>query len=230
MLNARYSWKKYIIFLAAYVLFLIVSIVQLKDRHPETGDNCLFLLCAYIYGPLVVTIACSTIEMAKCNYLIPRTPSERKQMIVMQNMIKMVVGLVLSFGFFWVSIWINPRMFQISLLMCFMSGVPMTFMLAVGGMDIYYKEGDKKKKRSNAYYYLVTAGSLMFGFSFVSISMILSEAGFELVWVIVDILLCIASFLYFIYYYYRFSKLDAIYDNINFHHIRLYKQGNFYVS
>ena len=212
-LKVRYGVKSYLFFLLATILLIIIYFINLIvfDAEEVTVHQSMFMV-TFLYVPVLIAQAIQAVEYSKCYYLVPRTSQERKKYMIFQNLIKMLcsfVGITILLG---IGIRIQPSAAQYLLNWYLLSGISFTVVMGASGYSTYYL---RKKQISYKRYIvsytitvIVMSGIILGGMFFVN------QKSIQF-WMMISVGTFLAALCYNLYYYVRFRKVDADYENIN---------------
>ncbi len=209
-IKARYGIKSYLFFLFATILFLLMFFLQLAlSNRYDLYDNQSTFMIGFLYIPVLINQAMQTMEYSKCHYLIPKTAKERKRFFIFQNVVKMIMGLVGTTGLYFLGCWINPTAEPYLFNWYLTTGISCVLVSGVGGFTNFYVA---KKKRSYRMYLANYSITVIVMLIILFWSMFFTDNKYYLY---VKYGVIFISFVYALYYFVRFVKVCATYENIN---------------
>lgn len=209
--KVRYGLKSYLFFLIITILFVVFYFLSLffMDDISDTQNSCMI---TFLYIPVLLSQSFQAIEYSKCYYLIPRTMEDRKRFIRYQNKVKVLLSILILSTLFVIGVVIRPEAIQYLFHWYLLSGLCVTIATGCNGYSTYLL----KKKKSSYVKYMVT-----YSITVVIMSAILF-AGMFLVnkisiqlWMVGSIAIMVFALAYNLFYYFRFRKVEAIYENID---------------
>lgn len=209
--KVRYGLKSYLLFLIVTILFVVIYFLSLFFMDDASNNQNIYVIM-FLYIPVLFSQSFQAIEYSKCYYLVPRTQEDRKQFIRFQNKVKMLLSALLLSILFGTGVAIRPEAIQYLFNWYLLSGLCATIAMGCNGYSTYLL---KKKKSSYTRYlitYIITVvimSAILFAGMF-----LVDETSIE-VWIIGSIGTIVAALAYNLFYYFRFRRVEAIYENID---------------
>ena len=212
-LKVRYGVKSYLFFLLGAIVFISIFIINLLvlDAADVIENQSMFMV-SFLYISVAIAMAIQTIEYSPCHYLVPRTSKDRKKFIVFQNLIKMILSFLGTTILFIIGITIQPMAAEYLFYWYLLTGISFSVILGANGYSIYYFKKRKISYKAYIVMYTITVivmcAIIISGMFFINqktlqYGKLISFVGF------------FSSIGYHMYYYVRFQKVDAFYENIN---------------
>lgn len=212
-LKVRYGVKSYLLFLIGTILFIIIYFINLIMYHSEeVATHQSMFMVTFLYVPVLISQAIQTVEYSKCYYLVPRTSKERKRYMIFQNLFKMICSFVGTTILLGIGIAIQPSAAQYLLNWYLLSGISFAVVMGASGYSTYYLRKKQVSYKRYMVSYVITvivmSGIVLSGMFFVN------QKSIQL-WMMISVGAFLAAVCYNLYYYVRFQKVEADYENIN---------------
>lgn len=212
-LKVRYGMKSYLLFLIGTVAFIAIYILDLLVMDPtDPSQYQSMFMVTFLYVPVLIGQAIQTIEYSPCYYLVPRTSKERKKFIVFQNVVKMILSFLGITILYVLGIAIQPKAIEYLRYWYFLTGISFSVVVGASGYSTYYLQKKKLSYKAYIISYIITVvvmcAIILGGMFFINQNSI--RFGMR-----ISIVAIPASLCYNLYYYVRFRKVEAVYENIN---------------
>lgn len=211
--KAKYGFKSYAFFFFVTILLIGLYIFSLCNFSSEELDKManLFML-VFIYVPVSVVQSIQAVEYSKCYYLIPRTKKERKEYLILQNVVKFTAALVIDTLLLVIGVLIRSEFFLKLFTWYLLCGVTLSVITGVSGFSTYCFKKKQKSYRRYIVDYIIT----IIVFLVIYFGAVMLHIDTNITYGLIASAVCIcASALYSLYYWYQFRGVDVRYENIN---------------
>lgn len=218
--SKRFSW--YTVICLFFIIWGFVDLLFFQSTHGASTN----MMVIFLYIPLTVGMNMSALEISKINYLVPKSEEERKKIKCYEAIVIFVISTIFSIVVGVIVCLINLKIGIYCAYMYLTIGIPVTIAMSLSGFGLYYKKGDKRKKKKNLYVMKIGSGIIAgIGLLYLSVFMLRTNSYF--IRNIVAAVALLGSLVYGIYYAMRIKKLGFGYDDINKDFVNLYKQTGY---